>query len=216
MLSANSAFMGIPGHPSRVGESANLAALLRRVGIAVQTADVNIDGGDVLKVPGAVFVGMSSRTVPNAVSALQRAFDVESSVSGLPAPEVIPIPLENALHLKSVVTWVGGSQRGDRGFLVAPDSEVGQRVVRLMAEESKLSLPVQWVKEVASEDANVLYIGEEGEKQGKVLVQGRCDGTADVVREGVARSGLNVEVVMMDTSELQKANGALTCMSIIT
>jgi len=85
-----------PGHPSRRGEvEAVAAALADHLDVVRMEAPATLDGGDVLKVGDAVFVGLSSRT--NAAG-----IEVLSDLCG----GVTAVPVERVLHLKSAVTAV--------------------------------------------------------------------------------------------------------------
>lgn len=88
-----------PGAESRRGETAGAeaAAATARLEIHHITEPGTLDGGDVLKIGRAVYVGIGGRTNPQAVDQLAM----------LLAPrgwEVRPVPVHSVLHLKSAVT----------------------------------------------------------------------------------------------------------------
>ncbi|MBF4160479.1 dimethylargininase [Nocardioides acrostichi] len=88
-----------PGALSRRPETSGAEAALREAGyrIAHIEAPDTLDGGDVLKHDGTVWVGLGGRTTPGAVEQL----------AGLLAPlgaRVVGVPLAKVLHLKSAVT----------------------------------------------------------------------------------------------------------------
>jgi dimethylargininase len=87
-----------PGHPSRRGEVAAVAAALgERLVVARMEAPATLDGGDVLRLGRRLFVGESERT-----SALGR-----ESLARWAAPlgfEMVPVALQGVLHLKSAAT----------------------------------------------------------------------------------------------------------------
>jgi len=56
-----------------------------------------LDGGDVLKVGGTVYVGQGGRTDAEGVRQLRAAFEPVGA-------QVVPVPVSRALHLKSAVT----------------------------------------------------------------------------------------------------------------
>jgi len=65
-----------PGAPSRAGEAAELAPVLRARFDQVLTLDRgHSDGGDVLVTPGAVLIGLSARTDAVGAQALSEALD---------------------------------------------------------------------------------------------------------------------------------------------
>jgi len=89
-----------PGTPSRAGEGEHLRTVLQRRFETVLELPTNLyaDGGDVLTVPGGVFIGLSRRTNregAEALSRLLRQFDLDATI-------VEPPP--GSLHLKSAVS----------------------------------------------------------------------------------------------------------------
>jgi len=99
-----------PGAPARRAEVAGVAQAVRSLGL--RTARIEepgtLDGGDVLQVGTAVYVGRGARTNGAGIRQLR----------SLLAPlgrKVIAVPLENVLHLKSAVTALP-----DGTFLLRP------------------------------------------------------------------------------------------------
>ena len=94
-----------PGVDSRRNERAAVAAIL---GEHVRMPEeLRLDGGDVFRVGSRLFVGMSTRTSPDAGEWL-------GEVSGL---EVVPVELHQVLHLKTAATPLD-----DQTLLCWPDS----------------------------------------------------------------------------------------------
>jgi dimethylargininase len=93
------AVIGRPGTPERRGEEVDVAATLRGLGYA--TAAIagpgSLEGGDVLKVGGTVYVGRSTRTTPGAVGQLRALLTPRGA-------DVVAVPTPHALHLKSALT----------------------------------------------------------------------------------------------------------------
>jgi len=89
-----------PGTPSRAAEGQHLAAVLRRRFETVLELPPNLyaDGGDVLTVPGGVFIGLSRRTGREAAAALS------SLVGQFDLDATIVEPPRGSLHLKSAVS----------------------------------------------------------------------------------------------------------------
>ena len=86
-----------PGAESRRGETPVIAEALARYRPLVQiVAPATIDGGDVLVLDDRIFVGISTRTNEAAVEQLRKRT----------GREVIPVPVEGALHLKTAITRV--------------------------------------------------------------------------------------------------------------
>ncbi len=110
-----------PGADERRGETTAAEAAVAAQGyrIARIEAPGTLDGGDVLKVGGRVWVGTGGRT--NADGAAQLA--------GLLAPlgaTVVPVPVRKVLHLKSGVTALpDGTVVGHRPLVDDPDVWAG-------------------------------------------------------------------------------------------
>jgi dimethylargininase len=88
-----------PGADERKPETAATAALLGVLGYNVVSIEApgTLDGGDVLKHDGTVWVGLGGRT--NQSGAAQLAAYLEPC-----GARVVPVPLTKVLHLKSAVT----------------------------------------------------------------------------------------------------------------
>lgn len=172
-----------PGAESRRGETDTIVPALRpfrplgRLG-----APVTLDGGDVLRIGRTLFVGLSSRTSPEAVSALE----------SLVAPfgyRAVGVPLTGCLHLKSAITEVA-----DNTVLVNPRWVDVTRLGRLETVEVDPAEPYA---------ANALKIGRT------VVYPDAHQRT----RRRLERVG--VEVHPVDVSELAKAEGGVTCCSLV-
>ncbi len=89
-----------PGSPRRRGETAAVAEVLREYRLLLTIREpATLDGGDVLRVGRAVFVGLSSRTSRAGVdqlATLLRPWDYR----------VVPVEVTGCLHLKSAVTGI--------------------------------------------------------------------------------------------------------------
>jgi dimethylargininase len=77
------------------------AALAEMVTVETMEAPATLDGGDVLMMDSAVFVGISSRTNQAGAAALRDFLGSER--------RVIAVPVSGALHLKSAVTALDGA-----------------------------------------------------------------------------------------------------------
>jgi dimethylargininase len=88
-----------PGADERKPETAAVEEVLREQGyrIARIEAPGTLDGGDVLKHDGTVWVGMGGRTNDAGVDQLAAALEPEGA-------RVLGVPLTKVLHLKSAVT----------------------------------------------------------------------------------------------------------------
>lgn len=123
------AVMTSPAPPSRRGERAAVeAALAPFRPLARLPADAFLEGGDVLRVGRALFVGLSGRTGAAGVAALERV------VRPL-GYEVVAVPVTGCLHLKSAACALDdGTVLVNRAWLdVGPFS--GLRLVEVPAGE---------------------------------------------------------------------------------
>jgi dimethylargininase len=90
-----------PGARSRAGETESTAAGLADAFTVHRLGAGHVDGGDVLRIGQALYVGISTRTGLAGISALDE----------LVAPlgyRVVPVPVAGGLHLKSAATCVNG------------------------------------------------------------------------------------------------------------
>ena len=145
-------------------------------------APARVDGGDVLVLGRRLFVGLSNRTDTAGRLALAEAlrpFDYE----------VVPVPMEGCLHLKTAVTAAHADL-----LLVNPEW------VDLAPFRGLETIDVAPGEPGA---ANVLSVGEA------VITAAGFPRTAERLR---AR-GLDVREV--DVSEFQKAEGGVTCKSLV-
>ena len=88
-----------PGADERKAETAGTEQVLRELGFRVAHIEApgTLDGGDVLKHDGTVWVGLGGRTNREGIDQLA------AHLAPLGA-EVVAVPLTKALHLKSAVT----------------------------------------------------------------------------------------------------------------
>lgn len=189
-----------PSASSRAGEASETASALRALGYTCTPVDFALDGGDVLRAGGQVFVGVSERTDARAVESMRKRFAEVGT-------EVTPVPVAHCLHLKTAVTWV--STGGGEGFLVAAESDDGRAVVGGFPEGWK----VCWLPEDEAYACNVLQVREGGDV---LMLAGFPEAIRRVegmLKEISGESAASVEVLEM--SEFRKANGSLTCPSII-
>ena len=93
------AVISLPGAPSRRPETAAVDATLRDLGYEVARIETpgTLDGGDVLKVDGTVYVGLGGRT--NAAGIAQLAAHLEPR-----GATVVTVPVTKVLHLTSAIT----------------------------------------------------------------------------------------------------------------
>ena len=170
------------GAPERRGETEGVAEVLVEHGyrVAEITEPATLDGGDVLKFDGTVWVGQGGRTNPEGLEQLRSLLE-EFGV------EVVGVPLESVLHLKSAVTAL-------------PDGT-------LIGYPPLVDTPLTWGEEflpVPEESgAHVVLLGED-----RVLMASSAPESAELFRER------GFDVVTVDISEFEKLEGCVTCLSV--
>jgi dimethylargininase len=181
VLRGHVALIARPGAASRRDEIEGTRRVLNDLGYTVVDTPepATLDGGDVLKIGDTIYVGQSTRTNAGGVEALRAAF-------GSQGVEVVPVPVDKVLHLKSGVTAL-------------PDGTA-------VAYEPLFDVSAPFDKFLAVPEepgAHVVVIDE-----GRVLMADSAPKTADMY---VARG---LEVITVGISEFEKLEGCVTCLSI--
>jgi dimethylargininase len=172
-----------PGAPSRRGEVPGLGETLAdRFEVRSIEPPGTLEGGDVLRFGGRLYVGRTARTNDDGIQQLA------AIAAGL-GIETVPVPVQGALHLKSVVTSLGADKLIGAPGHFKPDVFAGS--------------PIIWVE--GASEVNVLNLPD-----GRVLIPA----SKHSVRTAVADAGF--EGVNVDVSEFEKADGGLTCLSLRT
>jgi dimethylargininase len=190
----NTVVMTRPGHASRQGEVASLREIVLQLGLQVvdMEGDATLDGGDILYTGRHMYVGLTERTNEQGFRLLQETFQEH---------KVIPVQLpsgQEALHLKSVVTHL------DSETLLAPDTALGREVLSNMLDSGGYET-IQLPNMLA---CNVVLVN------GHVLAQDvDCEESKDLLRAACQERDLPIH--WLDTSELAKVDGALTCCSVL-
>lgn len=191
------AIIARPGAASRLGEEVPVAEALQKLGLEVKRleAPATLDGGDVLQLPGTnlILVGLSKRT--NAAS-------VEQMQAHLPNHRVVGVSVDHGLHLKSPLTAL------DSTTLLLADVEAGRALASRLAALPELA----GFKRVMVPDAvcaNVLLPSDRD-----VIMQTGCPESEAVLEALCLDRGLALHKLPRMT-EFVKADGALTCCSIL-
>ncbi|GAQ89681.1 hypothetical protein KFL_005500040 [Klebsormidium nitens] len=190
VVRGNSALITRPGNIARQGEVTAVREKLQELGVQTTDTepDATIDGGDVLQTRTHIFVGLSSRTNEAGVDALRKAF---------PDTPVVLLPVPSGLHLKSGLSWVGPNT------LAVEDSpevlDIFKRIKKLLGQPELHALRI---RETGA--ANALLVN------GSLLYPRAYFRTSHNPYEG-----LSVPVYPIDMSEAHKADGGLTCGSIL-
>lgn len=184
ILSEDQAVVTRPGAASRRGEVESITRTLKswsQHDLSVMPAPYTLDGGDVLRVGRRLFVGASSRTSPDGIDWLR------DQVASLHL-EVICVPVDQGLHLKSAVTVIDPNT-----ILFWPGS---------VCADSFTAAGLETLEVAEFHGANVLSFGK------KVLVSSIAPETARLIEQR------GHEVLVLEVDEFHKADGALTCLSL--
>ena len=141
-----------------------------------------IDGGDVLKTENKVFVGLSARTNLHAAHQLKKILEGSDI-------EIVPVKVQNVLHLKSACTYLGNN------YIVLSKGHFDVSVLR---DYEKIVVPRGEEYAADSLAINGTVLMARGYPKTKKLVE---------------NEGFSVKEIEM--SEFRKGEGALTCLSII-
>jgi dimethylargininase len=193
------AVMARPGARSRRAETQSVAQeLARRRRVTHIRPPGTLDGGDVLAVGREVFVGVSTRTNHAGFEQMRSLLTpLEYRVRG--------VPVLGTLHLKSAVTLVGGKiLLINRNWT---DASVLESALADGAETEGAGrrVGVEFVDVAPSEPhaANALLIGDSVVYPvGYPLTKRRLEDRG-------------IKVASVDISELAKAEGAVTCCSLV-
>lgn len=176
-----------PGAASRAPETASTAAGLADHFELHRVTDGYVDGGDVLCIGKALYVGLSSRTDAEGIAALR---DIVRPLGF----EAVQAKLKDCLHLKTRVTLAGHDREG---ILVLVYDRKSIDPAQFSGVEA---LAVDACEPAA---ANCLRAGDH------LILPAGNSRTAEQLRNR------GFQVVELDVSELQKAEAGVTCMSLI-
>lgn len=175
-----------PGAVSRIVETDSVAATLAGRYVVRHLAAGRLEGGDVMQVGRTLYVGLSTRTDPVGLASL-RDIAVPLGFS------VAAVPVGAVLHLKSAVSYAGALN--GRPVLVCQPT---------------------WVDAAAFGDALVCAVHPSEPWAANVLVlEDKVLMAMDSPRTRQRVEALGLRVETLDTTELRKAEAALTCMSLI-
>jgi dimethylargininase len=181
------AVIPVMGAASRRPETESLArALSVYRPLNFMHAPATLDGGDVMRIGRRIFVGASSRTNAEGIAQLRAALSPFDY-------EVTAVEVKGCLHLKSGCCYVGANSILVNRELIDVTQLAGFALIDVPASEPGA--------------ANVLFI--EGVVENVVVVPSAFPQTIALLE---AR-GLNVKPI--DVSEFQKAEGGVTCKSVI-
>jgi dimethylargininase len=173
-----------PGAESRRAEGASIATVLAdfRPLLRIE-APGTLDGGDVLRIGRAIFVGQSARSSAAGIAQLRELLAPHGyTVQG--------VATRDCLHLKSAVTQVAADTLLIQPAWVDAGIFASYRLIEVDPGEEHA--------------ANALRIGESA------VIHPDC---FPRTQQRLRDAGINV--IGVDVSELQKAEGAVTCCSLV-
>jgi dimethylargininase len=181
LVIAGKAIIARPGASSRRGEEQLVAPTLeKRFPTFRIAAPGTLEGGDVLVLPGRVYVGLSDRSNPAGIEQLRAVL--------APLP-VAALPVQGLLHLLSGITYLGGDTLlAVEAFVDRPELR-GMRVLCVPQDEAYA--------------CNALGLGDA------VIVPAGYERTAAMLSDHGFR------VLAVPVSEYTKADGGVTCLSLI-
>ena len=197
------------GHSSRRGEVDSIKQTLQLLGMKhvydMREGDDNnnnaavCDGGDIMSTGRHLFVGLSDRTNTLGYHFLRDVF----ANHGLSADNIIPVPPviagKEVLHLKSAVTHI------DEDTLLAPEGPAGDDALNAM-KAFELGYRAIRLPDILS--CNAVTVN------GHVLAQDApCKVSKRRIEQACEERKLGLTFV--DSSELAKKDGALTCCSVL-
>jgi len=189
-----------PGDPSRRDEIENMKPILEKQGLVVMKItdpEAKLDGGDVIFTGKEILVGLSSRTNQDGVDAVSEAF---------PGFPVTGIPVSGPLHLKTLITmcapntFCASSQSGDSTAML-------ERIQKLAKFEYKsLIVPDDMASNLIHMNGALLHKSWKESEESSSIFRTYCSRT--VPGQGPIKN------IDMELSEIEKAVGSLTCMSL--
>ena len=195
------------GHPSRRGEVDSIKEILLHhidgMSNFHDMRDDNVafcDGGDVMYTGRHLFVGMSNRTNDDGYNFLRNAFAMDGTLNDEDIISVPPVVAgKEVLHLKSAVTHI------DANTLLVPEGTVGDSVLDALKATERGYTDIR-LPDILSCNAVVV--------NGHVLAQ---DAPCEVSKNRIEQAckERNLGLTFVDTSELAKKDGALTCCSVL-
>jgi dimethylargininase len=186
VLVGERAILARPGAPSRAGEVAAIRGTLSGFYETLESIAEpgTLDGGDVCEAGEVVLIGISRRTNEEGARQLAAIYAEEGFT-----PRTMDIRgLEEILHLKSGVSWLGPR--------------------RILAIDALAEHPALRDFEVVRVESSEAYAANS------ILVNGRLLLAAGHPRiEGGLRSA-GYDIVPLEMSEFQKMDGGLSCLSL--
>ena len=181
-----------PGVDSRRWETERIKPVLKAAGLTVMEVldeEATIDGGDVIFTGHEILVGQSKRTNRKGFEAVVEAF---------PGMTVVPVPVSGPLHLTTLIGVCG-----EDTLCVADESGDSMAMfLRIQANSERTYKAVVVPDDLA---ANCILMN------GKLL----CKSAAEHPKSNaVISEKVDFPLLPLELSEIEKAVGSLTCMSL--
>eukprot|EP00835_Amoeboradix_gromovi_P002499 NODE_143_length_17796_cov_0.252020.p7 type:complete len:267 gc:universal NODE_143_length_17796_cov_0.252020:5119-4319(-) len=170
---------------------------LRKLGleVVVMPETINCDGGDVLYTGKNIFVGISKRTSREAVKFFNHFFKIPTFAIDLDKN------CNSILHLKSSLGLLGPNT------LSCLDDENGRYTLTQILKIEKL--------DVVFASSQILANTLSFIKNNKLIVFVQVVPGTDILQRDIRSKFPNCVIETVDMSELAKADGALTCCSVL-
>ncbi len=204
-----------PGAESRRGETRSIAEVLRSYRRIAQIDEPGtLEGGDVLRLGRRIFVGRSGRSNESGIAqfaALVRPLGYS----------VTTVPVSGCLHLKSAVTEVAPGVILVNPAWVEPCLFEGVDVVETDPAEpyAANALLIRAAAENRSEARDVPAFrtgrGTDSDAPGSSPAAGVAVYPASFPRTRRSLEARGIRLLVVDVSELMKAEGAVTCCSLV-
>lgn len=229
---ANAAVLTRPGVASRRGEVEHIRSAvlqLNRAAIFSLEDPATCDGGDVLVVGKFIFVGNSSRTNQAGYEALQRV----ASLSGYEAVHV-PVGKTSCMHLKCAVTkldeetvlinpnWISRAVFSSRGLrvveIVSPDVEDEAANVLAFSHRCYPATAANKPEEMNAAtllQVNTIVVSARFPRNVEFMKEWASDANKSSNNGDKSMPQVFFDVHALDVAEIAKAEGALTCCSLI-
>jgi dimethylargininase len=182
------------GAPSRRGEEKIVRITLRECGLRTTLMEypATMDGGDILFTGKHLIIGLSERTNDYAVDQLALIFD---------DVEIVSVKVRESLHLKSVMSAF------DPDLLIFGENDSARDLHEQLSTLGVIGdgYSVAWVPDPLA--ANVLNLGKH------ILIQDGFPASESILVQLAAERHKTVHKIQM--SEFIKADGALTCCSLV-
>jgi dimethylargininase len=179
-----------PGAPTRANEYERLEQSLPHDREHVLLPkEYKIDGGDILVAGKRIYIGLSNRTQLASIDKVRDILTVHDYT-------VIAFPVPKGLHLKSGMTCID-----ENVFILQPAFKEEFDALHHALGEEKTSFIVPEDEHFA---ANVLPLN------GHILIPPGCPKTKAFIANYLPSDNIHE----VDTSELRKVDGALTCLSL--